>query len=493
MYLSKSQYIRGLQCVKSLWLKKYRSDQLTPPDSSAEATFEVGNRVGELACQLFPNGKEVPFDGTTFDEKIALTQQWIDEGVQNIYEASFSFDGIFIMIDILHRCEDGRVEIYEVKSSTEVKEVYLHDASVQHYVLEGLGFDVKATHIVHLNNQYVREQQLDIQQLFSIVNVSDEVKELQANIPAFLNHFAHFIDKKDEEPLVEIGEHCFKPYACDAMAYCWKDIPDYSVFNISRLKQEKKFALYQQGVITLDQISDISSFSLAQQIQIKAEQENKAIINSEAIRDFLETLTFPLYHLDFETFQQAIPAYEGIRPFMQIPFQYSLHVEHCDGGLEHYEFLGDHNSDPRYALAKQLVEDIPTDVTVLAYNMGFEKGVIKNLAKQFPEFEANLLAIHENIRDLMTPFQKKDYYTPAMKGSFSIKMVLPALVPSMQQAYKELDGVQNGGEAMQTFAKLATMDDQQEIKRLRRALLAYCKLDTLAMVRVLEKLEESVK
>lgn len=320
MHLSKSLYTRGLQCQKSLWLKKYKKDVLTPPDASAQAIFERGNEVGDLACQLFPDGKEIPYENTTFDEKIALTQQWLDEGLENIYEASFNFNGIFIMIDILHINDDNSVEIYEVKSSTEVKEVYLHDASIQYYVLNGLGFNVKKTSIVHINNQYVRGDKLEIDKLFTIADVSEEVFELQYNIPSYLQEFEKVLSDKEHEPVIDIGPQCFSPYECDAMEYCWKHIPDYSVFNISRLRSDKKFLLYKQGILEFEQIEEIDSFSIAQQIQITSEKTQKEIINKEAISDFLSTLTYPIYHLDFETFQQAIPEFKGISPFMQIPF-----------------------------------------------------------------------------------------------------------------------------------------------------------------------------
>ncbi|MCI0501294.1 MAG: DUF2779 domain-containing protein, partial [Epsilonproteobacteria bacterium] len=297
---------------------------------------------------------------------------------------------------------------------------------------------------------------------------------------------------KENEPQKDIGKHCSNPYECDAMSYCWQHIPEYSIFDISRLKSDKKFEFYRQGIVNFSDISDISCFSIAQQIQIQSELSQKEIINHEEIKEFLNGLSYPIYHLDFETFQQAIPQWKGISPFMQIPFQYSIHKQNGDGSLEHFEHLAKVGVDPRYELAKQLVNDIPKDVTVLAYNMGFEKGVIRKLAEQFPEFSYHLLAIHDNIQDLMTPFQKKDYYTPAMKGSYSIKYVLPALVPEFESAYKDLHLVHNGGEAMSAFANMGKMS-QDEQKAYRDALLEYCKLDTLAMVKVLEKLKECEK
>lgn len=492
MRLSKSLYTRGLQCVKSLWLKKYDPDKLTPPDSAAEAIFETGNQVGDLACELFPGGREVPYEGSGFEEKIALTKQWMDEGVRDIYEASFEYDGIFIMVDILHINEDTSVEIYEVKSSTDVKDVYLHDVSIQFYVLAGLGYTIKCANVVHINNQYVRGEELDIHELFTIVDVTETVLEMQENIPSYLAHFEGHLSNKEHAPNVDIGPHCSDPYDCDARAHCWQHIPEYSIFDISRLNKNKKFDLYRQGIVHFEDISDVSAFSANQQLQITAELEQREIIDQQAIRNFLNSIIYPVYHLDFETFQQAIPQWPGLRPFEQIPFQYSVHIQHKDGRLEHREHLAKEGEDPRRALAEALVADIPEDVMVLAYNMGFEKGVIKRLAALYDDLAPHLMAIHDNIQDLMLPFQKKAFYDPKMRGSYSIKQVLPALVPEMEKAYKELDLVHHGGEAMQAFAQLVSMEDPEHKKRMRQSLQEYCKLDTLAMVKILEKLKEVV-
>jgi len=484
MTLSKSQYIRGLQCVKSLWLKKYKSDILSSPDQPVEDTREIGNKVGLLACELFPNGVTIPYKATSYRKKIALTQRLIKNKTKNIFEASFFNDGIFVAIDILHINNDNSIDIYEVKSSTEIKRTYLDDLSIQYYVLSNLGYKIKSTNLIHINNSYVRENQLDIKKLFIVTEVTNKIKELQNNIPIHLKKIQRFLDDRKSEPDIDIGTHCLNPYPCDAIKYCWKHIPKYSIFNISRLKYDKKFSLYYDNIIKFEDIKNISIFSQSQQIQIHSELTQKQIINEEAINEFLDTLSYPIYHLDFETFQQAIPEWKGISPFMQIPFQYSLHIEKEDGSLTHKEFLAKEGEDPRYELAKRLVTDIPTDVTVLTYNMGFEKGVIRKLATMFEELSTHLLKIHDNIKDLMTPFAKKDYYVPEMRGSYSIKYVFPALVPEMADAYQKLNGIHNGTEAMHTYAKLANLKDKTEIQRLREALLKYCELDTFAMVKV---------
>ncbi|RXK14554.1 phosphomethylpyrimidine kinase [Halarcobacter mediterraneus] len=488
MNLSKSLYTKGIQCPKALWLKKYKPSVLTPPDEAALAVFETGNKVGDLACQLFPDGKEVPYT-TNYSEMIATTKEWMEEGVSNIYEATFSYEGILIMVDIL-KVESDSISIYEVKSSTEVKDIYLHDVSIQYYVLKNLGFRIKSASVVHINNEYVRGESLELDKLFKIVDVTSEVQGLQSNISSILEEFETYLEDKVNEPDIDIGKHCNKPYECDAKNYCWKvqrAIPEYSIFNIFNLGSKKQIELYNQGIIDIEDIP--ADFDMtANQAQAVENYKSKANhIDKENIKVFLENLTYPIYHLDFETYQQAIPQYKGIKPFEQIPFQYSLHIEYVDGTLEHKEYLSKDSVDSRYELAQKLCENIPSDVTVLAYNMSFEKGVIKRLANLFPDISTHLLAINENMKDLMLPFQKKWYVTPSMNGSYSIKYVLPALVPEFEKSYKELEGVQNGSQAMNAFTNLSKLDEVSK-EKMRTSLLEYCKLDTLAMVKILEVL-----
>ena len=493
MNLSKSLYTRAIQCPKSLWLKKYNPEVLTPPDAAAQAVFETGNIVGDLACDLFPGGREVVLDQSDYDGMMATTLQWMNEGLEYIYEATFIYDGIVVMVDILRNTPEG-VEIYEVKSSTEVKDIYLHDVSIQQYVLEKLGFNVTKSHVVHINNKYVRDDELDLSELFNIVDVSEEVNALQAAIPDNLKEFEAYLNDLENEPDIDIGKQCKNPYECDAIHYCWKvqrNIPDYSVFNIFNLGSKNQLVLYEQGIVAIEDIPDDFKMTDIQKQKVDHWKSQSTHVDKEQIQAFLNTLTYPIYHLDFETFQQAIPEWKGISPFQQIPFQYSLHIEHEDGRLEHREFLAPEGQDPRYALAHQLVEDIPDDVTVLAYNMSFEKGVISKLAEAFPTLSVHLLQINENMKDLIIPFKKLYYVTPAMQGSSSIKQVLPALVPEMEQAYNDLDGIHNGGDAMNAYAELKDKSEEER-EQIRSALLAYCKLDTLGMVKILEKLREVV-
>ena len=240
--LSKSLYTKGLQCEKALWLKKYKPEVLTPPSAQLKAVFKTGNIVGDLACDLFPGGKEVPFKGTSFKEMIELTQQWLSEGEKNIYEATFEYDDILVMIDIFHQKNDGSFEIYEVKSSTwnqnkSIDDIYkyIHDVSIQYFVLTGLGYNVSNTYITLLNTDYVRGSEIDINALFTSVKVTEEVLDLNDQIPSNIENFRETLKDIKNEPNIDIGWHCNNPYECDAHEYCWKTqraIPEYSVFDI---------------------------------------------------------------------------------------------------------------------------------------------------------------------------------------------------------------------------------------------------------------------
>ena len=459
------------------------------PDDGAQAVFDTGTSVGELACELFGGGERIEYTGD-FNAQMAKTKELIEHGTKVIYEATFCFDGILVMVDILCVREGGLV-INEVKSSTSVKEVYIDDAAIQYYVISSLGYNVSAVNIIHIDNSYVRGEKLELEKFFHAEDVTEQVKQKQADIPQILSKFDEILSK-DAEPEIDIGPHCSNPYNCDAWGYCWRKqrgIPEYSVFNISRLRSDKKFDLYKSGIVKFEDIKELDKFNASQQIQIRSELSKEQIIDKEAIKEFLETLSYPLYHLDFETFQQAVPEFVGLSPYEQIPFQFSIHKDDGKGNLEHFEFLAEAGADPRYELALNLIKFIPQNACVLAYNMSFEKGVIRRLATNYPQISNELMAIHDNIKDLMAPFASKSYYHPKMQGSYSIKYVLPVLVPEFESAYKDLNLIHHGGEAMSEYAKLKrkTKGEQDAI---RKALLAYCKLDTLAMVKVLEKLRE---
>lgn len=298
--------------------------------------------------------------------------------------------------------------------------------------------------------------------------------------------------KSPVEPEKDIDLCCDKPYPCAYKKYCGKHIPEYSVFNLARMQAKKKYELYHAGIVSYqDVLSSGAKINANQRRQVESVVYDKPDeYDIDEIKKFLTTLYYPIYHLDFETFQQAVPEYIGCHPYEQIPFQYSLHIEYEDGRLEHSELLAKEGEDPRRSLAEQLVKDIPMGVCSTAYNMAFEKSVLKHLAEEFPDLSGQLMDIHDNMCDLMVPFQKQYYYSKAMQGSYSIKYVLPALWPGDPELdYHNLEGVHNGAEASASYADMVN-HTPEEIAEMRENLLKYCGLDTYAMVKVLNRLKE---
>ncbi len=486
IYLSKSKYCRAKQCNKILWLDKNKPEEAV--QKARDSVLENGTKVGELARQYF--GEYVNID---FDDKLSNMIENTKDNLKNapniITEASFNFNNNFCSVDILKNDIDG-FEIYEVKSSTEVKDIYYDDVSYQVYVLQNLGYKVKKASIMYINNQYVRNGELDLKQLFNIDDVTNITFSKQKEIKSKIEEINEYM-QNIEEPEEEIAMQCFKPYLCPYWEYCTKELPEKNVFTIKGgMHTDKKIELFNEGIITY---RDIINTNINEKYRQQAEIDlsNEKIIKTNEIRDFMNTLSYPIYFLDFETYQEAIPQYDGTWAYEQIPFQYSLHYIEKEGGeLKHKEFLAEAGIDPRRILAERLVQDIPKNVCVTAYNMGFEKGRIKEMAGLFDDLKEHLMNIHYNIKDLMIPFHDRWYYTKEMEGSYSIKYVLPALFPNDPELnYHNLPIVHNGGEASSAFADLInhTKEEQEEI---RNGLLLYCRLDTLAMVKVWEKLKE---
>jgi len=293
------------------------------------------------------------------------------------------------------------------------------------------------------------------------------------------------VGKGTTEPQIDIGPYCSDPYDCDFADYCWKHIPEKSVFDLNRMRANKKFELYSNGIISFSDIPDNYSLTDAQRMQVEAELKDSSFIDVENIKEFIGSLKEPIGFLDFETFQQAVPDFNNQNPYAQVPFQYSLHILK-NSDLRHAEYLGEPEKDPRERFIKQIINDTENIETILVYNMGFEKRILNSLAKIFPEYENEIGEITSRISDLMIPFRDKSYYVASMEGSYSIKKVLPALVPEL--SYDELE-IGDGMAAMRSYVGMIKMTDENQIKKTRKNLLKYCRLDTLAMVEILRKLK----
>jgi hypothetical protein len=480
-YLSKSLYIRGLQCHKSLYLDRHRPELRAEATPELEALWASGHEVGVYAHMLFPGGVVVPFDGMTKDEQLAKTREEIDRGTKAIYEAAFSHDDVFVKADIVVR-NRGYWDLYEVKSSTSVKEHYWDDVAIQYYVLSGCGIPVNKAYLVHINNGYVRDGDIVPEELFVIQDITGVVREKQASIPDTLAGMRAML--RGEVPQIEIGPHCTDPFECDFMPFCWRHVPEASVFSL-RGRGIDRWELYRQGVIRLEDVP-LDSLNLMQRMQVEYFLDKKSHADPKKIREFLEKVGYPVCFLDFETFASAIPLFDGTRPYQQVPFQYSLHRIDAEGEApKHFEYLAHPGPDPRKEIAEKLLGEIPFSAWVLVYNMAFEKRVLKELGESLPGLRRRLNAVAEGMIDLMEPFRRRDIYHWRMNGSYSLKSVLPVLVPEMTYDGMEIS---DGAMASEAYFTMGEMSDPNELSRLRKALLDYCRQDTLGLVRLLEKM-----
>jgi hypothetical protein len=495
--ISKSKYLRYKFCPKALWRDQNAPHLAKERDERAELAIKAGQEVGKLAHGLFCNTVDATVlnmaGRTDLSASIKKTQELLNNiSVDVIAEASFSFEGCFAAVDLLRRTQNG-FEIYEVKSSTVLKDRYITDLAYQHYVLAKCGVNIENSFIVLLNNAYARCGELDLQGLFKARNVLDTVND-QEKFEKAISFIEFEIEKTRQtlrggEPKINIRPACFD---CSYGEICLKDVPDNSVFDIHGLGK-KGFKYYNEGIVTYkDALLKEVPLNEKQLRQITSYLFDEPMhVDKEGVKEFLNSLWYPLYFLDFETFQPAVPLYEGAKSYQQIPFQYSLHyIEEEHGRLQHKEYLANHAGDPREEIALRLVDDIPKDACVLTYNMLFEKSVLLKLANRYPKLEEHLTKVADNVRDLIDPFEKGHVYDKAMSGSLSLKSVLPALFPdSPEFNYCNLTGVHNGVEAQVAYLKLPNLTKEEQIKK-REELLAYCKLDTMAMAMLWIKLRE---
>jgi len=482
--ISKSSYIRGLQCTKKFYLNYFHDKFNIKRDVIDTKVFDIGYEVGDLALQLFPGGVDCGYLQTNDKyESLELTKKYIAEGHSIIYEAAFEYDGLLCFADIMVK-EDNNWTIYEVKSTTTVKDYHINDCSFQYYIISHI-LNVKDIYVVHLNNKYIRNGAIDISQLFTKESVLKEVLELQNNIIGKADELKRILTGA-ELPIIAIGKQCSKPFHCDFHSTCWKDVPEYSVFDISYIGK-KKYELYSRGIVKIEDIPLDFEISDKSQLEVACYLSKSDFIDKPAIKEFLDKITYPLYYIDFETLQPHIPLFDNSRPYQQIPFQFSVHLQSAkDSEPVHYEFLANADgSDPRGEFINKLLSIIEIPGTILVYNAQFEAGRLKDIALSFPDLEFQIKALIDCMVDLMEPFRSKAYYKPAMKGSYSLKSVLPAIASNFD--YSDLV-IQDGSSAQTEFEKLQGIADLNAVNLVRKNLLEYCKRDTLAMVILLKEL-----
>lgn len=490
IYLSKSRYCKARQCKKIIWLKKYKPEYAI--QKARDIVLENGTKVGQLAKGLFGKYENIDFN-ENLNIMIDQTKKLLKNKPNIITEASFNYNNNFCSVDILKNDIDG-VEIYEVKSSTEISDIYLDDVSYQYYILNNLEFNIKKACIVYINNKYVKQGNLELNKLFNIEDVTEIAKSKQQEIENNIYELNKYMEEHmDNEPKDDIGIKCFKPYECEFWEYCTRNLPKPNVFDIKGgMHLDKKFEKYYDGKISFNDLQN-ENINPKYLEQIDFELNNlQPKIDKDYIKEIIKALNYPLYFLDYETYQVAIPEIDGTRPYQQLPFQYSLHIIKEEGAaIEHKEFLAEiEDKDFIRHFAENLIKDIPDNGSVIIYNRAFEPARNREIAEMYPDLKDELERINCNMIDFLEPFKQRKYYTKEMQGSASIKYVLPALYQKDSELdYHNLPVVHNGEEESEAFLSLKGKSKEKQ-KEIRNGLLVYCQLDTYAMVKIWMKFKE---
>lgn len=471
--LTKTEYLRGRQCLKSLWLLKHHPEAASEPHPMQLSIMAQGKLVGEWARKCFPSGILI-----SASDLESAAKETASLSSATTFEAVAVWENMGARADIFRK-DTG--EIIEVKSSGEIKEEHLYDLAMQYYIFQKAGYPIHKASIMHINKQYVRQGEVNPFQLFLLLDVTDLIEDLQKEISLLLAEQKKVIEGKMPEVLV--GSHCSSPHECPFKKHCWKDIIADSIFHIKpALDSDLLKQLTERKVIRAVDIPSDIKLAPRQQIYIQQLQRTQVEINRKMLHRFLEAIFEPISYLDFETIGTAVPLYDRCRPYQKIPFQYSLHIQEGNN-LLHKEYLCKEYKDPREELLLQLLHDIPSSGSIIAYNAAFEISVIETLAKEFPHYEKELLALVPRFVDLLKPFKAGMYIHPSFKGSCSLKIVLPTLVPEMN--YNLLD-VGDGSEAEMAYLDLILHKNEKRAEQL----FAYCGLDTLALVKVLDVLKK---
>ncbi len=475
----------GLQCPKYLWLLFNDPSKISEPDASTQYIFDAGHRLGELAKRLFPNGIDIP--SADFMGNLNQTRKLLKEN-RPLFEPAFYVDSVYSRLDILSPIANGIWDIYEVKGSTTVKDENIDDVAFQrHCAIKG-GLEIRNCYLVHVNNRYVKNGEIEPEKLFAIEDITDRVQAIAGGVEDKANEMFETI-ASTSYPDIGVGPHCSEPYDCPVKG-CWESLPENNIFDLHR-GGKKCFDLLNQGILHISEIPPEIKLSNVQRIQQACEISGIYHVDKPAIQDFLNSLQYPIYYFDFETFNPMIPLYDGTRPYQKIPFQFSVHVVEKEGANPvHHSFLAYGDADPRSELLEALKKGLGERGSIVVYNQTFEKGVLAELGESFPEYSSWVAQIHDRIVDLYIPFRNFSYYHPLQKGSASIKHVLPALTG------KSYDGlsIAKGDDASLMFFKmvsgaLTTKETMQD----RKDLELYCGLDTEGMIWIVEGLDKLCK
>ena len=485
--LSKSKIMDGLQCPRLLWLKVHRPELIEYP-ASIERIFAMGHQVGRIAQELNPGGVLV---GPTHDGRLtgddlrqaeSETRELLDgSGDVTIFEATFAHDGVLVRTDLFYR-EGGRYRFTEVKASSKVKPHYPLDAAIQAWVLGECGVPVDEVRLAHVDTAFDYAGDGVYDGLLAEADITDEVSRLVPEIPGHVAALRSMLDGDAPPPIV--GPHCNKPNGCPLKAFCCGETAEYHVACLPRGGKLIP-ALQADGLYDL---RDVPSERLTNADHIRVwRATNSGVAEVDAdIGEFMRQLPFPRYYFDFETIAFAVPIWQHTHPYEVLPVQFSCHIEQADRSLDHVEFLDVSGEPPMRACAEAVVAALGEDGPVLTYT-NYEQQRLQWMAAAYPDLAPALIAITDRIVDLHPPIHLH-YYHPEMRGSWSIKAVVPTVVPEL--SYDDLGEVHEGTGAQAAFEEAIRPETPRERREdLRRKLLTYCERDTEVMVRLVQYFE----
>ena len=482
--LSKSRFLAGLQCPLRLWHQCYNRELASEISPAQQAIFDAGQQVGRLATRLYPGGVLIEEDHLQHSSAVQSTVAAMDNlEIPAIFEAAFVYDDVRIRVDILQRLGDGRWNLIEVKSATSIKDVYLPDVAVQYSVLGGSGLGIRDAGVLHLNKKYVYDgSKLELAYLFHLSDLTEQILPLQQELPSKLAELKDMLAAQNPPQIIP-SRHCLSPYTCEFWDHCTAEMPEFWVMGLTGIKEEKLNELAAMGVEDIRHIPE--GFALTDlQERIKTCVVNREYYLAAKLKEELTNLEYPVHFLDFETVSPALPIYPETRPYQAIPFQWSDHILSRGGDLHHANFLFREDGDPQEGFAASLLNTVGEGGTIFTYS-NYERRVLSELAENLPRQSDQILATLDRLKDLQALI-KKYFYSPGFRGSFSLKSVLPVLVPNM--SYENL-AIKEGTHASLEYLRLLNSETPpEERRRIEQALIDYCSYDTLAMVKIREAL-----
>jgi Domain of unknown function(DUF2779) len=479
IYLTKTRYAAGLQCLRRLWLNVHEPASWEEPELGS--LEHVGVEIGRMAHGLFPGG--VLVDEPPWEHAKAVTRTvalMADSSVPAIFEAAFEHSGVRIRVDVLERLPRGRWGLRELKSSGEVKDHHYDDVAVQLHVLRKAGVRLASVQILHVNKNYVRGHNgVAWRKFLCRVDVKRKSKKRLSEIDNTLKKQLRCLSR--HEPKIEPDAHCHSPYSCEHWEHCTASKPADWVFYMPHLSAPRRAELRTLGIEAISAIPDDFGLSPRQTFIRDVTRSGKLHVGPD-LADRLRGFGPPAYYLDFEAVMPAIPLFPGTRPYQVIPFQWSLHHVDSGGAVTHQEFLADAHSDPRRPFAESLLASLRgTKLPVIVYS-SYEQARFTELASAFPGLAKPIRSVVRRLVDLL-PVVRGCVYHPDFDFSSSIKAAAPALSPDV--TYDDLEEIADGNSASTAFWLMASgRADAEMSERLQRSLRAYCHRDTWALVRL---------